>query len=428
MLLSTHRSITGRRNDPHLEPALQSGLYLHSWGELPFPKDSVHTGCVQTLVSCQTSKAQFNGNGREVTPWSQMVPVPIKGPEGHKHGFHPNNALRAGPWRTQSHRIRICWAGRDPQDYQAQLLTRHRTIPDSHTRCLRASSKGFLSSVTPAAVTTSLGSLFQCPATLCMKNLLLISRKDTLTSLKQLKAISLSPAAGHHREEISACLFSSRGSCKLGWGFPSVPSSPGWTERIPPQEPQCALGGPWSPWAGCPDAPCGGFAGIPQAFTDGRGKPPWEGARNCGQGRREAPCEGERQRCGCKAHRGWLRASGSTGSGIGIGMGTAASAHTCACAWAFGDSRTSARASAAETSPALPPKHGPSSPDAVSGQRGVLAPHRPLPCPALPSPAGRLGERGAGREGGQIPLSPPRGCGRSGVPVLRAGRARAQGY
>ncbi|KAJ7396323.1 rna-directed dna polymerase from mobile element jockey-like [Pitangus sulphuratus] len=46
----------------------------------------------------------------------------------------------------------------------------HRTISKSHTSCLRVSSKCFLNSDSLGAVTTSLGSLFQCPTSLWMKN------------------------------------------------------------------------------------------------------------------------------------------------------------------------------------------------------------------------------------------------------------------
>ena len=44
-----------------------------------------------------------------------------------------------------------------------------------HTMCLRALSKGFLNSLRLGAVTTALGSLFQCPSTLWVKNFFLIS-------------------------------------------------------------------------------------------------------------------------------------------------------------------------------------------------------------------------------------------------------------
>ena len=46
--------------------------------------------------------------------------------------------------------------------------------PKSHTMCLRAVSRFFLNSVRLGAVITSLGSLFQCPNTLWVKNFFLI--------------------------------------------------------------------------------------------------------------------------------------------------------------------------------------------------------------------------------------------------------------
>lgn len=59
--------------------------------------------------------------------------------------------------------------------HQVQILAVHGATPKSHALCLRALSMRLSSSVRLDALTTSLRSLFQCPNTLSVKNLFLIS-------------------------------------------------------------------------------------------------------------------------------------------------------------------------------------------------------------------------------------------------------------
>lgn len=74
--------------------------------------------------------------------------------------------------KPQNHRI--CWVEGDQKDQQVQILALHSTISKSHIMYKRALSKHFLN-FKLGAVTTSLRSLFQCPAMLWVENLFLIS-------------------------------------------------------------------------------------------------------------------------------------------------------------------------------------------------------------------------------------------------------------
>lgn len=92
-----------------------------------------------------------------------------------------------------------------------------------------------------SAVTTSLRSLCRCPKTLWVKNLLLISN----LILPWHSSMPSDPVTDQHRAEISA--WPSRGSCRLQWGVPSVPSPPGCPDQVTSATPQTAFPQGFSP-------------------------------------------------------------------------------------------------------------------------------------------------------------------------------------
>lgn len=92
------------------------------------------------------------------------------------------------------------------KDHEFQLLALHRTIPKDHT-LPESILQMLLDLCEVSAVTTSPGSLLQCPTTLQVKILFLISNINLLWHI--FRSISSYPDTGHHREGIHVCPSSS---------------------------------------------------------------------------------------------------------------------------------------------------------------------------------------------------------------------------
>lgn len=90
----------------------------------------------------------------------------------YKGGLHWKDMEKIGLKVKQNRRIP--WLGRDPQGWSKSSSWPCTGHLNNHTMCVKGLSKRFLNFVRLCAATTSLGSLFQRPTTLCVKNLFLI--------------------------------------------------------------------------------------------------------------------------------------------------------------------------------------------------------------------------------------------------------------
>lgn len=116
---------------------------------------------------------------------------------------------------SQNHRI--CWVERDPRDHWVQLPALLSTIPKNYTTCLRALSKGFLSSVRLGLWPLPWWAVPGPNHPLSEEAFPSVPPEPPLA---QLQASPSDPVTGQGRDQCLPLLFPSQGT----WGLQGLPS------------------------------------------------------------------------------------------------------------------------------------------------------------------------------------------------------------